>query len=244
MDMISTIAGPPTTAVFGAGPGEIDPSRLVREHENDFPEIRKVNEQIDEYQAKKNDIETLLALPGDRRLEDIRKGAPEIYKPVHEAFVSRENSTAFRVCAGTWLIGLVASVGAIVSSFTGGVPGIVASLSFPLTMALGTGISRLYLAAAKKWRIPGREDEWFQKMFRDQEQRFDGEISRLKEKKEEMVEKLARGQQDVIDGTSSLNAGDDRVNVDENFVEIDGIRLQVSKKMQYMVIPLMSPAHS
>jgi hypothetical protein len=241
MDIISNIAGPSILPAPGAKPGEPDPSRLVREHENDFPEIRKVNEQIDEYQEKKNAVEELLTLPRDERLEGIRKGAPELYKPVHQAFVTREKSTAFRVCAGIWLAGLAVSVGALVSSFTGGVPGTVVSMSFPLTMGLGTGISHLYLAAAKKWRLPGKEDAWFQTMWRDKEQRYDNEIARLKEKKEEMLAKHIQGQQEVIDGASSLNAGDDRVKVDDNFIEIDGIRLQVSKKMQYTVIPVSAP---
>ena len=231
--MASTISNAPIT-------GE-DRAALAGSSAEEHPAVQKIRQEVQDLVEKRQGLDEALGLPPRDRLRLLRENNRPLYDSINESVDQNLRSTAFRICAGTWLTGIAVSIGAAVGSFMGVVPSTLATLSLPSFLALGTGGSRLFLWGARKWIAPKKEDAAAQKCLTYYRDEIGKSLEKKQRQAEEIAGKISSENRGYVDAALQGREGDTIAREDE-FVNIDGVKLHVNRRMELIVAPFVNKA--
>ena len=215
----------------------LDVSKLVKENENGFPEIKKLNDEIQELRDRRQAVTDLLELSGRERMDGLKKGNKPLYDEIHRAVDAKERSIASRIWAGGVIAASVGAIGLIATAFIGISLGTLGTIAFPAMLALSTAASRGYLAASRKWLYARKEDALAVKVFKEYGQKFDEKIPQLEKKKADMLKRLTDSNQEFADAATGAGEKEPGINQDEDFIDIGGVKLKVNQRMDLITVP-------
>jgi len=212
---------------------------IIKEKEDDFPAIHKINQEILGRRQSKKEISDILSAPRDVRLEKFKQNSPEFYTDIRSR-IGIEDSEKF----GWFLVrmgkmaGTAALLGTALLTFGGFLAGlgiaagIGLSILFPVGAAvLSVALQRPYQDACMRGMKPGREDRMIKETLQDIITLEDEALTQLEKEKEHLLLQLRDRQQDFIDSIVPGDPGGNELNVDENYIDIDGIKLVINKTL-------------
>ncbi|MDQ7824128.1 MAG: hypothetical protein RDV48_15105 [Candidatus Eremiobacteraeota bacterium] len=226
-----------------AGPAQDVAARMARETAGEHPGVKRLHQEVVELTGKKEALYQVLTLSRDERLEILKSSNPTLYDEIGKSVYNKLNSTAFRICAGTWLAGAAVAIGTVTAAVMGAAISTPLSLSFPAFLGLGTGVSRLYLHLAEKKKGPAMRDELAIKCFEYQKGELEQAIEKKKAQEEELVKKVASDNQALVDAASGSGAGGEAIKDEDGFVDIGGVKLKVNKSMDLITGPPLKALH-
>lgn len=233
-----------TSTAMQANAAQSDTSQLARSAAEEHPKVQQLHQEVVELTQKKDAMDQILTLPREERLTLIKENRPSLYDEVDKSVRNKLHSTSFRIWAGmmigTALVGMGTCVAAVI-----GVP--MASslgLAFPALLAAGTGVSRLYPYLAEKTKGPEMRDKLVVKCVEYQKSELEQAIVKKKAAEEELLKKVSSENQGLVDAATGDGVNENAIKTEDEYVDIDGIKLKVNKKMDLVIGPSLKTSHS
>jgi hypothetical protein len=235
MDRISSSPG------FTPAAGERAPSQplfsgneamsIMKDAEKD-PEILKLHAEILDLESRKSSLDFIMKKPREQWPESYRVGAPALYNEVKRGVAAKEQSTAFRITAFTWLAGSASAMGSIACAFIGG-PVNVLGFAFIAALGIGTGAGRLYQWAAHKWIIPKKIDKVMSELVPKQHAILERQLEADRKLEKEAVQRyVIRQGSDVSHQKPGADDGKTPAvqEVDDEVIDVAGVKLKINQQ--------------
>ncbi|MHC9540040.1 MAG: hypothetical protein AB9903_11015 [Vulcanimicrobiota bacterium] len=232
-----------TSTTMQANAAQSETSQLARSAAEEHPKVKQLHQEVVELTGKKDALENVLTLPREDRLALMKKDNPALYDEIGKSVHNKINSTAFRICAGTWIAGSVLAMGACVAAVMGS-PLSSIGYAFPAMLGLGTGVSRLYLSVAEKKKGPEMKDQLAVKCLEYQKGELEQTIVKKKAAEEELLQKISSENQGLVNAASGEGVDNNAVKTEDEYVDIDGVKLKVNKSMDLVTGPSLKASHS
>jgi len=239
--MITPVFAGNTVMQGSAAQGET--SRIAREAAEEHPKVKQLHQEVVELTQKKDAIDGVLTLSRDERLKAMESSNPALYDEIGKSVHNRISSTAFRITAGTWIAGCAIAMGSIAAAVVGS-PLSSLGWAFAPMLGIGTGAGRLYQWQAEKRKGPEMRDQLTVKCLEYQKGELEQAIAKKKAAEQELVQKVSSENQSLVDAASGEGAGESAVKSEDEYVDIDGVKLKVNKRMDLVFAQSLMTAHS
>jgi hypothetical protein len=211
-----------------------DHSEMRKKVESD-PSFVRLQESLRVKEREEKEIDRVLQLPRDERLEHMRNYNTDLYNAIGLREFQKHKQMSFIMGFPVSALLVAAGIGA---TLLGALPSVLTPMIGFMGAVAGPATSLLSIKAAKKWVIPGKIDGVYRREMKERRETLESEIKNAQERKNSIEQSLTEAAlKDELEAQKreAIMKELNRQTIDDDgeFVDVAGIRLPKNGLMEY-----------